>query len=100
MSCPPETGGQVQGRWIKGGPNSGPPLEENKIVSINRHVSENHKRKILLKQPGDLPGCSMTYFIDEAGFYELVFSSKLPTAKLFREWVFTKVLPLMIKILS
>ena len=32
-------------------------------------------------------------FIDEAGFYELVFSSKLPTAKFFREWVFTKVLP-------
>ena len=32
-------------------------------------------------------------FIDEAGFYELVFSSKLPTAKKFRDWVFTTVLP-------
>ena len=32
-------------------------------------------------------------FIDEAGFYELVFKSRLPTAKMFREWVFTKVLP-------
>ena len=48
-SCPPETGGQVQGRWI--------------------------------------------IFIDEPGFYELVFKSRLPTAKIFREWVFTKVLP-------
>ena len=31
--------------------------------------------------------------IDEAGFYELVFSSKLEAAKKFRDWVFTTVLP-------
>ena len=49
MSCPPETGGQVQGRWI--------------------------------------------IFVDEPGFYELVFRSRLPSARIFREWVFTKVLP-------
>ena len=35
----------------------------------------------------------MTYFLDEAGFYELVFKSRLPSAKIFRKWVFTKVLP-------
>ena len=32
-------------------------------------------------------------FIDEAGFYELIFSSKLEAAKKFRDWVFTIVLP-------
>ena len=32
-------------------------------------------------------------FIDETGFYELVFSSKLEAAKKFRDWVFTTVLP-------
>ena len=32
-------------------------------------------------------------FIDEPGFYELVFSSKLEFAKRFRQWVFTTVLP-------
>ena len=32
-------------------------------------------------------------FINEPGFYELVFSSKLETAKKFRQWVFTTVLP-------
>ena len=32
-------------------------------------------------------------FVDEAGFYELVFKSRLPRARIFREWVFTKVLP-------
>ena len=32
-------------------------------------------------------------FIDETGFYELVFSSKLEAAKKFRDWVYTTVLP-------
>ena len=32
-------------------------------------------------------------FINEPGFYELVFSSKLESAKKFRQWVFTTVLP-------
>ena len=61
--------------------------------AIRKHVSENHKRKFNLRQPVDSTGCSMTYFLDEAGFYELVFRSRLPKAKMFREWVFTKVLP-------
>ena len=46
-----------------------------------------------MNQPCESHGCSMTYFIDEPGFYELVFKSRLPAAKMFREWVFTKVLP-------
>ena len=66
---------------------------KNTEKAIKSHVSENHKRKILLNQPCESHGCSMTYFIDEAGFYELVFRSRLPTAKFFREWVFSKVLP-------
>ena len=61
--------------------------------AIRKHVSENHKRKFNLRQPVESTGCSMTYFLDEAGFYELVFRSRLPKAKMFREWVFTKVLP-------
>ena len=61
--------------------------------AIRKHVSENHKRKFNLRQPIESTGCSMTYFLDEAGFYELVFRSRLPKAKMFREWVFTKVLP-------
>ena len=61
--------------------------------AIRKHVSENHKRKILFSNQHETHGCSMTYFIDEAGFYELVFRSRLPAAKMFREWVFSKVLP-------
>ena len=64
--------------------------------AVRKHVSENHKRKILLSQPGDSPGQVQgrwIIFIDEAGFYELVFKSRLPSAKILREWVFTKVPP-------
>ena len=61
--------------------------------AIRKHVSENHKRKVILNQPVETTGCSMTYFIDEPGFYELVFRSRLSTAKMFREWVFSNVLP-------
>ena len=66
---------------------------KNTEKAIKSHVSENHKRKILLNQQCETHGCSMTYFIDEPGFYELVFKSRLPSARIFREWVFTKVLP-------
>ena len=59
--------------------------------AIKRHISDNHKIKIV--QPRETRGCTFTYLIDEAGFYELVFKSKLETAKIFREWVFAKVLP-------
>ena len=64
--------------------------------AVRKHVSENHKRKILLSQPGDSPGQVQgrwIIFLDEAGFYELVFKSRLPSAIIFREWVFSKVLP-------
>ena len=82
--------------------------------AINRHVSENHKRTFLFcchpvsgcqvikdkkscppetgGQQNDNRG-KYCIFIDEAGFYELVFRSRLPAAKMFRQWVFSEVLP-------
>ena len=84
--------------------------------AIERHVSKNHKIRQIIWYPvsgsqvqnpvsgsqvqnpksytGETPGqgrwCTL---IDEAGFYELVFSPKLAFAKKFRDWVFTTVLP-------
>ena len=75
--------------------------------AIERHVSKNHKirkntwypvsgsqvqnpKSCPVKTAGQVRWCM---FIDEAGFYELVFSSKLEAAKKFRDWVFTTVLP-------
>ena len=67
--------------------------------AIKRHVSKNHKKTFLFCCPRETRGQQndtrgkYCLFVDEAGFYELVFRSKLPAAKMFREWVFTKVLP-------
>ena len=81
---------------------------KNTEKAIERHVSENHKRTFLLSCPSESRGqviksCQCEthgqvqgrwiIFVDEPGFYELVFRSRLPTAKMFREWVFDKVLP-------
>ena len=69
---------------------------KNTEKAIERHVSENHKRTFLLscqcETHGQVQG-RWIIFVDEPGFYELVFRSRLPTAKMFREWVFDKVLP-------
>ena len=84
---------------------------KNTEHAIKRHVSENHKKTFLLSCPPETGGQQIKccppetggqqndtrgkycIFIDEAGLYELVFKSRLPSAKMFREWVFTKVLP-------
>ena len=72
---------------------------KNTEHAIKRHVSENHKRTFLFCSPPETGGQQNDtrgkYFIffDDAGFYELVFKSRLPSARIFREWVFAKVLP-------
>ena len=69
---------------------------KNTEHAIKRHVSENHKKSFLLSCPPETGGQVQgrwIILIDESGFYELVFKSRLPAAKIFREWVFTKVLP-------
>ena len=82
-----------QNAWFKGKDVAKILEYKDTDDAVRRHISQNHKRKLIFGQPGKAPGCSMTYFIDEAGFYELVFSSKLEAAKKFRDWVFTNVLP-------
>ena len=59
--------------------------------AIEKHVSKKYKKEAPIQGP--LGGEQNCIIINEAGFYELVFKSKLPTAIFFREWVFSKVLP-------
>ena len=64
---------------------------KNTVDVIKRHVSESNKIKNV--QQRETRGCTFSYYINEPGFYELVFRSRLPAAKMFRQWVFSKVLP-------
>ena len=78
--CPPETGGQQNN--TRGGVS--PPQQNN--TKVKCCPPETGGQQI------DTRG-KYCIFLDEAGFYELVFRSRLPAAKMFREWVFDKVLP-------
>ena len=74
----------------------------NTKEALKRHVSEENKMIRFMKvncrgretrpQQNDNRGKYFT-IINEPGFYELVFGSKLEFAKKFRQWVFTTVLP-------
>ena len=59
--------------------------------AVEKHVSKKYKKESPIRGP--LGGEQKCIIINESGFYELVFKSRLPAAKIFREWVFEKVLP-------
>ena len=59
--------------------------------AIEKHVSKKYKKEAPIQGP--LGGEQKCIIINESGFYEIVFKSRLPAAKMFREWGFDKVLP-------
>ena len=58
--------------------------------AIRKHVDEEDKYKGAVKTTG---GLQQSFFINESGFYSLLLSSKLETAKKFKHWVTSQVLP-------
>ena len=67
---------------------------QNGSRDINRHVDEEDRRQVMVfdgKQNKE------TIVINESGLYALVFGSKLPSAKKFKHWVTSEVLPTLRK---
>ena len=66
--------------------------------ALSRHVDNEDKKRICCRprnvdaKNSDLRGKYYT-FINESGFYSLVLSSKLETAKKFKRWITSEVLP-------
>ena len=62
--------------------------------ALKKHVDEEDKK---LLKPGEMPTLKMSnfgaYIINESGLYSLVLSSKLPTAKAFKRWITSEVIP-------
>ena len=58
--------------------------------AIRKHVDEDDKFSRPVKTTGQV---RWIIFINESGFYSLVLSSKLYTAKRFKKWVTSQVLP-------
>ena len=58
--------------------------------ALIRHVDEEDKLTSRITMAGQ--GRDVTV-INESGLYSLIFSSQLPTAKQFKHWVTSEVLP-------
>ena len=70
----------------------------NASKAVLTHVDAEDKTFVMLdiadSQNRNAPvGQSKTAFINESGLYSLILSSKLPTAKKFKRWVTSEVLP-------
>lgn len=59
--------------------------------AISTHVDEEDKKDAPIQGP--LGGEQQMTIINESGLYSLILSSKLPTAKAFKRWVTSEVLP-------
>ena len=59
--------------------------------AIAAHVSQEDKKDALIQ--GDLGGTQAMTIINESGLYSLILSSKLESAKRFKHWVTSEVLP-------
>ena len=58
--------------------------------AIRTHVEDDDKGVFKMPTPG---GLQQVTFINESGLYSLILSSKLPTARAFKRWVTSEVLP-------
>jgi len=57
---------------------------------INRHVDKEDRYKVMLFDGNQ---DKETILINESGLYSMILSSKLPSAKKFKRWVTSEVLP-------
>ena len=62
----------------------------NVSKSIKDHIDSEDKGVTKCYNPG---GIQQMTVINESGLYSLILSSKLPTAKQFKRWVTSEVLP-------
>ncbi len=60
--------------------------------AVANHVDEEDKTTTLIQGTGSNYK-SKTVIVNESGLYSLILSSKLPTAKKFKHWVTSEVLP-------
>ena len=60
------------------------------VNALKSHVDDDDKGMAKCHTPG---GMQEMTIINESGVYSLVFASKLPSAKKFKHWVNSEVLP-------
>ena len=63
---------------------------KNPADAVFRLVKDKNKGVCKTQTPGGMQSVTV---LEEAGIYQLIFSSKLPSAEKFQDWVFEEVLP-------
>ena len=63
---------------------------KNPTKAAKIHVDEEDR---IMSEMDTIQGCRETTFINESGLYSLILSSKLESAKRFKHWVTSEVLP-------
>lgn len=58
--------------------------------ALHKHVDDEDKRESQIATPS---GTQQMVIINESGLYALIFGSKLPSARRFKHWVTSEVLP-------
>ena len=76
--------------WFVGKDVAGVLEYKRTADAIKLHVDEDDKGVCVLPTPG---GKQSVVIINESGLYSLILSSKLPSAKAFKRWVTSDVLP-------
>ena len=66
---------------------------ENGSRDLKRHVDEEDRQVEMIPQYRNGTLLTKALIINESGLYSLILSSKLPTAKAFKRWVTSEVLP-------
>lgn len=67
---------------------------ENTRKAISDHIDKEDKGVTKCDTPGGMQSLTI---INESGLYSLILSSKLPTAKKFKRWITSEVLPALRK---
>ena len=65
---------------------------KNTRDALNKHVDSEDKNTVAIRD-GIKKGNPNQTVINESGLYSLIISSKLPSAKQFKHWVTSEVLP-------
>lgn len=77
--------------WFVGKDVAGRLGYKNTKDALLTHVDEEDKDEVVI--PDSIGRMQNTSIINESGLYSLILSSKLPTAKKFKRWVTSEVLP-------
>lgn len=76
--------------WFVGNDVAGALDYKDKYSAIRKNVDEDDRR---LCPVGSTSGIQNTLVINESGLYSLIFGSKLDSAKRFKHWVTSEILP-------